>query len=61
MNNQKTRIVYLTRIEQSAHKVALVQSLLEHPGEALTDGARQGAMLILEEVNAVLAELKKAF
>ena len=58
-NNKRTE--YLSLVEQSGCKLELVQSLLERPGEELTDGARAGAMAVLDDVNQALAELKKAF
>lgn len=61
MSNKNKRTTYLTSIEQSAHKLALVQNLLERAGEEITDGARVGAMVVIDEVNQALAELKKAF
>ena len=61
MRNKNKRTGYLSLIEQSGSKLELVQSLLERPGEELTDGARAGAMVVLDDVNQVLAELKKAF
>ena len=61
MRNKNKRTGYLSLIEQSGSKLELVQSLLERPGEELTDGARAGAMAVLDDVNQALAELKKAF
>lgn len=47
-------------VETAMSKVELVHFILEQPGEMLTDGARAGALAVLDEVNDVLAAVKNA-
>jgi len=61
MDKRSKRAEYLTLVELSGVKLELVQSVLEKAGEEITDGARVGAMVVIDEVNQALAELKKAF
>ncbi len=47
-------------IETAMAKVELVHFILEQPGEMLTDGARAGALAVLEEVNQVFTAVKES-